>query len=50
MAKYLKETPTRVPFSDWYDTVTGTSERFIARSVQGGVFMPLLMKKWEKRD
>ena len=48
MAHYLKETPTRVPFSDWYDTVTGTSERFIARSVQGGVFMPLLKKSGPK--
>ena len=49
MAKYLKESPTRVPFSDWYDTVHGTSERFIARSVQGGVFMPLLMKRWREK-
>lgn len=46
MAKFLAETPNRVPFSDFYDTVTGCYERFIARSVQGGVFMPLLMKKW----
>lgn len=48
MAKYLKESASRVPFSDWYDTKTGLSERFIARSVQGGLFMPLLMKKWRK--
>ena len=48
MAHYLKETPTRVPFSDWYDTVTGTSERFIGRSVQAGVFMPLLKEEWTK--
>lgn len=50
MAKYLRETPTRVPFSDWYDTVTGCSERFIARSVQGGIFMPLLMKRWNEKE
>jgi len=48
LAKYLAETKTRVPFSDWYDTVTGRYEHFIARSVQGGIFMPLLKKRWEK--
>ena len=45
LAKYLEETSSRVPFSDWYDTVTGKYEHFIARSVQGGVFMPLLCLK-----
>ena len=49
MAKFLAETPNRVPFSDFYDTVTGCDERFIARTVQGGCFMPLLMKKWQKK-
>ncbi len=39
----LKTTESRVPFSDWYDTVTGKYESFIARSVQGGLFMPLLI-------
>ena len=33
-----------VPFSDWYDTKTGRFVAFIARSVQGGVYMPLLLK------
>ena len=47
LVKYLKETPTRVAFSDWYDTVTGRYVHFIARSVQGGVFMPMLKKMWE---
>ena len=42
LARYLRETPTRVPFSDWYDTKTGRFVAFIARSVQGGVYMPLL--------
>ena len=46
--KYLHETPTRVPFSDFYDTETGASEWFIARTVQGGVFMPVLMDRWTK--
>lgn len=46
VARYLRNTPTRVPFSDWYETTDGKFVDFIARSVQGGVFMPLLRKKW----
>ena len=45
MAKFLEETATRVPFSDWYDTKTGKYIAFIARSVQGGLFMPMLCRK-----
>ena len=44
LAEYLRTTGTRVPFSDWYDTKTGRYVAFIARSVQGGVYMPFLMK------
>ena len=46
--RYLHETPTRVPFSDHYDTETGASECFIARTVQGGLFMPVLLEKWKR--
>ncbi|MGN1019661.1 MAG: glutaminase domain-containing protein [Aristaeellaceae bacterium] len=42
LARYLRTTDTRVPFSDWYDTRTGRYVAFIGRSVQGGVFMPML--------
>ena len=42
LAKMLRETKTRVPFSDFYDTVTGNYVAFIARSVQGGVFALML--------
>ena len=42
IARYLRESSTRVPFSDWYDTKTGRYVHFIARSVQGGVFAPML--------
>ena len=49
IADYLRETDTRVPFSDYYDTETGRYEKFIARSVQGGLFIPLLMDRWAKR-
>lgn len=40
--KYLKETPSRVPFSDWYDTKSGKMVSFIGRSVLGGCFILLL--------
>ena len=46
MAKYLRARRSLVPFSDFYDPVEGVYEHFVARSVQGGIFMPLLMKKW----
>jgi tetratricopeptide (TPR) repeat protein len=49
VADYLRQTDTRVPFSDYYDTETGRYEKFIARSVQGGLFMPLLMDRWTKQ-
>ena len=48
VAHYLRNTRTRVPFSDWYDTITGAYIHFIARSVQGGIYMPMLKKQWEK--
>lgn len=44
IATYLKESKTRVAFSDWYFTSTGDYRHFIARSVQGGLFMPYLKK------
>ena len=45
LAKYLRETTSRVPFSDWYDTKTGAYVHFIGRSVQGGLYMPFLTRK-----
>lgn len=44
IAVYTQETQTRVPFSDWYETKTGNYCAFIARSVQGGLFMPMLVR------
>jgi hypothetical protein len=43
--KWIEETPDRVPLTDWYDTKTGRCVGFRARSVVGGVFMPLLLPK-----
>ncbi|GHV67694.1 hypothetical protein AGMMS49928_05300 [Spirochaetia bacterium] len=43
---FLAESPDRVPFSDWFDTKTGQHYYFQNRTVQGGLFMPLLADTW----
>ncbi len=36
------ESPDRVPFTDWYDTVNGKRQYFMNRSVIGGLFIKYL--------
>ena len=43
--RFLDETPDRRPFTDWYWADSGRFRGFIARSVVGAVFLPMLYEK-----
>ncbi len=44
------DTPSRVPMSDWYDTVSSRWVSFRHRTVQGGLFMRVLMNKMRENQ
>ena len=46
--KFLDESPSRVPFTDWYGVNDRLVQAFQARSVVGGVFIKLLKDYWAK--
>ncbi len=51
IAKWVNDTPSRVPLTDWYDTKNGKQVGFQARSVVGGIYIKALAneqlaKKW----
>ena len=52
---FLDKSPSRVPMTDWFGTKDGKQVGFQARSVVGGVYIPLLYdgdlwRKWARRD
>ena len=52
--RFANESPSRVPFTDWYSTVDARQSGFQARSVIGGIYIPVLAEwstwmKWAER-
>ena len=45
---FVNESESRVPFTDWYDTISGKQIGFQNRSVLGGIFIKLLQAKLNK--
>ncbi len=44
------ESPSRVPMTDWYDVSSGRIISFQNRTVQGGLYIKLLMNEWAKKS
>jgi hypothetical protein len=48
--RFIQETPSRSPLTDWYETKNCRKVGFTARPVIGGVFIQMLYQKdlWQK--
>jgi len=54
LVKWMNESSSRVPLTDWYDTKTGRQVGFQARSVVGGLYIkalsdPSLAAQWRAK-
>ena len=48
MFNFLCDSQMHVPFSDWIETIEPTYHMFRNRTVQGGLFLPILLDNWSK--
>jgi hypothetical protein len=50
LKRFIHQSPSRVPLTDFYSTTDGKQQAFQARSVVGGVYLPLLANHeiWQK--
>lgn len=48
--KAYDESPSRVPLTDWYDTASARIVSFQHRTVQGGLFMRVLLEAWKDKN
>ncbi len=46
--RFMLESKSRVPLSDWHETTNGNKVGFQARSVVGGYFIKMLEKHWQR--